>query len=200
MLLGYARVSTGEQNVELQISALKNIGCDRIFLDQGISGAKISRPSLDQMLNGLHRGDKIVVWRLDRLSRSLSDLLRIVKELDELGAGFQSLSEQIDTSTPAGTLMFHMLGALAEFERALISERTKAGMRVAHMRGKTLGRPPSLTPTQIALMQQLVSEGQPMHKIAQQFGVSRSTIYRAIAKHHAVNENYANKTGGIFDR
>ncbi|AVX04266.1 Transposon DNA-invertase [Maritalea myrionectae] len=200
MLLGYARVSTGEQNVDLQIAALRKCGCDRIFLDEGISGKEISRPSLNQMLSVLRRDDKIIVWRLDRLSRSLSDLLGLIKELEALGAGFQSLTEQIDTSTPSGTLMFHMLGALAEFERALISERTKAGMRVAHLRGKTLGRPSSLSSAQIALAQQLTNEGQPMHKIARQFGVSRSTIYRSIAKHNAANENHADKAGGISDR
>ncbi len=190
MLLGYARVSTEEQNAEMQLAALKKIGCDRVFLDQGVSGAEISRPALGEVLKNMRAGDQIVVWRLDRLSRSLSDLLQLVKKIEAYGGSFRSLNEQIDTSSPAGTLMFHMLGALAEFERALISERTKAGMRAAKANGASLGRPARLTAVDVVLAQQLARDGTAPEQIAKQFGVSRATIYRAISSGTAAqNDN-----------
>ncbi len=141
MLIGYARVSTDEQSVDLQIDALERVGCERIFRDSGFSGVLRSRPALDDALSHAQAGDTVVVWRLDRLGRSLSHLILLVGDLENRGIAFRSLSEAIDTSTASGRLQFHMMGALAEFERALISERTKAGMAAARTRGVQLGRP-----------------------------------------------------------
>jgi len=141
MLIGYARVSTEEQSVALQIDALEFAGCGRIYCDDGYSGALKSRPALDEAIAHLKAGDTLVTWRLDRLGRSLSHLISLVGDLNKKGIAFKSLSDAIDTSTPGGRLQFHMLGALAEFERSLISERTKAGMAAARVRGVRLGRP-----------------------------------------------------------
>lgn len=141
MFIGYARVSTDEQSVDLQIDALKRAGCERIFRDNDYSGALKSRPALDDALDYLEPGDTLVTWRLDRLGRSLSHLISLVADLERRGVAFRSLSEAIDTSTASGRLQFHMMGALAEFERALISERTKAGMAAARSRGVQFGRP-----------------------------------------------------------
>ena len=141
MLIGYARVSTDEQSVALQIDALELAGCGRIFTDSGFSGVLRSRPALDDALACVQAGDTLVAWRLDRLGRSLSHLIALVGDLEKRGIAFKSLSDAIDTSTPSGRLQFHMLGALAEFERSLISERTKAGMAAVRVRGVRLGRP-----------------------------------------------------------
>ncbi|WP_083984031.1 recombinase family protein [Hyphomicrobium sp. GJ21] len=141
MLIGYARVSTDEQSVALQIDALERAGCSRIFTDSGFSGVLRSRPALDDALACVQAGDTLVTWRLDRLGRSLSHLIMLVGDLEKRGIAFKSLSDTIDTSTSSGRLQFHMLGALAEFERSLISERTKAGMAAARIRGVRLGRP-----------------------------------------------------------
>ncbi|MBY0560999.1 recombinase family protein [Hyphomicrobium sp.] len=141
MFIGYARVSTDEQSIDLQLDALERAGCQRIFNDSGFSGALKSRPALDELLAYLKPGDTLVTWRLDRLGRSLSHLILLVNDLEVRGIAFKSLSEAIDTSTAGGRLQFHMMGALAEFERALISERTKAGMAAARLRGVQLGRP-----------------------------------------------------------
>ncbi len=141
MLIGYARVSTDEQSVDLQIDALQRAGCEPIFRDTGFSGVLRSRPALDDAIACLGPGDTLVTWRLDRLGRSLSHLISLVNDLEKRGIAFKSLSEAIDTSTAGGRLQFHMMGALAEFERALISERTKAGMAAARLRGVQLGRP-----------------------------------------------------------
>lgn len=141
MLIGYARVSTDEQSVDLQIDALVRAGCERIFQDTGFSGALQSRPALDEALMRARSGDTLVTWRLDRLGRSLSHLISLVTDLEKRGIAFRSLSDAIDTSTASGRLQFHMMGALAEFERSLISERTKAGMAAAKVRGVQLGRP-----------------------------------------------------------
>lgn len=149
MLIGYARVSTEEQNLDLQVDALERAGCDRIFCDRGFSGALRSRPALDDALQSLRSGDTLVTWKLDRLGRSLSHLISLVTDLQSSGVAFKSISDTIDTSTAGGRLQFHMLGALAEFERALISERTKAGMAAARARGTTLGRPTKLSKGQI---------------------------------------------------
>ncbi len=141
MLIGYARVSTDEQSVALQIDALERAGCGRIFCDNGLSGVLRSRPALDEALSHVRAGDTLVTWRLDRLGRSLSHLISLVGDLEKRGIAFKSLSEAIDTSTAGGRLQFHMMGALAEFERSLISERTKAGMAAARIRGIRIGRP-----------------------------------------------------------
>jgi len=141
MLIGYARVSTDDQSLDLQIDALENAGCTKIFRDAGFSGALVSRPALDMVIGCLRRGDTLVTWRLDRLGRSLSHLIALVSDLEGKGVAFKSLSDAIDTRTAGGRLQFHMLGALAEFERALISERTRAGMAAARARGSVIGRP-----------------------------------------------------------
>jgi DNA invertase Pin-like site-specific DNA recombinase len=141
-MIGYARVSTAEQNLALQLDALRAVGCSRIFQDRS-SGSIRERPQLTRALNHLRPGDTLVTWRLDRLGRSLHHLITLMKELNDVGVAFRSLSESIDTATASGRLLFHVMGALAEFERSLISERTKAGMASAKLRGKRLGRPPS---------------------------------------------------------
>ena len=141
MLIGYARVSTDEQSVALQIDALELAGCGRIFTDSGFSGVLRSRPALDDALACVQARDTLVAWRLDRLGRSLSHLIALVGDLEKRGIAFKSLSDAIDTSTPSGRLQFHMLGALPEFERSLISERTKAGMAAVRVRGVRLGCP-----------------------------------------------------------
>lgn len=132
-LVGYARVSTVEQSLDLQIAALKTAGCTDIFTDQGLSGADFQRPGLKKALHHLKSGDMLVVWRLDRLGRSLVDLIQTVNGLSKRGCEFRSLTESIDTSSSGGRLVFHMMGAMAEFERAIISERTKAGMEAARI-------------------------------------------------------------------
>ncbi|WP_345770914.1 recombinase family protein [Brucella intermedia] len=139
--IGYARVSTDLQKMDLQMDALNQAGCDYIFTDHGISGATVERPGLRQAIEMLQRGDTLVVWRLDRLGRSLVHLVEQVSSLGQQGIEFRSVTESIDTSSSGGKLLFHMIAALAEFERSLISERTKAGMAAAKLRGKHVGRP-----------------------------------------------------------
>jgi DNA invertase Pin-like site-specific DNA recombinase len=143
--VGYARVSTEEQHLDLQTSALQAYGCDVIFSDQGISGACFDRPGLKEALEAATDGSTLVVWRLDRLGRSLSHLISVIAQLGDAGVQFVSLTECIDTRSPVGRFTFHMIGALAEFERALISERTRAGLTSARLRGSKLGRPFALS-------------------------------------------------------
>ncbi|KVU82741.1 DNA resolvase [Burkholderia ubonensis] len=145
MKVGYARVSTEEQHLDLQISALQGCGCDVIFSDQGISGVCSDRPGLKAALDAISDGSTLVVWRLDRLGRSISHLIQIITQLGETGVEFVSLTECIDTGSPVGRFTFHMIAALAEFERALISERTRAGLLSARRRGSKLGRPFALS-------------------------------------------------------
>lgn len=139
--IGYARVSTDVQRMDLQLDALKQAGCDHVFKDHGISGVSTNRPGLQQAMDMLQEGDTLIVWRLDRLGRSLVNLVEYVSNLGKQGVDFRSLTESIDTSSSGGKLLFHMIAALAEFERSLISERTKAGMAAAKLRGKHVGRP-----------------------------------------------------------
>lgn len=141
MRVGYARVSTEEQSLDLQLDALKRDGCERVFHDHGLSGAMVSRPALEAALKSLRFGDVLVVWKLDRLGRSLAHLISIIVSLEGRGVGFRSISEAIDTTSASGRLLFHIMGALAEFERTLISERTRAGMEAARARGVHVGRP-----------------------------------------------------------
>lgn len=182
MKIGYARVSTDDQNLALQRDALAAAGCDRIFEDQGISGAAAARPGLDAALNALQDGDVLVVWKLDRLGRSLGFLVGLVERLGRDGVGFRSLTDHIDTTTAGGKLVFHIMAALAEFERALISERTRDGMKAARRRGKTIGRKARLTPWQVDQARAMLTAGtHTVPDVAELMGVSLSTIYRAAA-------------------
>lgn len=145
MKIGYARVSTGEQHLDLQLTALKKAGCDKILSDHGVSGSRFDRPGLREALRLAQSGDTLLVWRLDRLGRSLSHLVEVVGNLGRKNVEFVSLTENLDTRSSTGMLMFHMIAALAEFERALISERTRAGMAAARARGAQIGRPRRLS-------------------------------------------------------
>lgn len=178
MKIGYARVSTDEQVLDLQNDALTQAACERIYQEKA-SGKNTTRPELDNVLKALRTGDTLVVWRLDRLGRNLKDLIRIVNELEEQGIGFVSLTEQIDTSTPAGKLVFHVFAALAEFEKNLIQERTKAGLKAARARGKNGGRPAKLTGKNLDMARTLMADrNADVAVIAERFGVHRSTLYR----------------------
>lgn len=177
MKVGYARVSTHEQNLALQTDALSQAGCEKIYKDQ-ISGSKSARPGFEEALTYLRKGDVLVVWRLDRLGRSLKHLIEIITLLDERGVGFQSLQESIDTTTSGGRLVFHLFGALAEFERQLIRERTQAGLAAARARGRKGGRPKSLDSKKQALLYRLYDEKKhSISEICELLGVSKSTLY-----------------------
>lgn len=179
-LIGYARVSTWEQSPELQLDALSGAGCIRIF-EETASGTKTDRPQLSAALDFAREGDTIVVWRLDRLGRSLKHLMETVTMLGDRGIGFKSLHENIDTTTSTGRLVFHIFGALAEFERDLIVDRTNAGLMAARERGTKSGRKPSLTPDQINVVRLMHSQGQhTVSAIADVVGVSRATVYRCL--------------------
>jgi len=177
MLIGYARVSTHDQNLDLQRDALEAAGCERVIIDK-MSGAASARPGLAQVKDILRAGDTLVVWRLDRLGRSLRDLIDWVTYLDESKIGLRSLQEAIDTTTPTGKLTFHIFGALAEFERTLIRDRTQAGLTAARARGRKGGRPPSLDSDKRALAVRLYEERQvPIAKICAMMGISKPTLY-----------------------
>ena len=180
MKVGYARVSTDEQNLDLQLDALKAAGCETIFMDQGISGITKERGGLSEALSAIGKEDILVVWKLDRLGRSLGFLCELIERLKEQGVGFQSLTDGIDTTTTGGKLVFHIMGALAEFERDLIRERTKAGMKAAQKRGKHVGRPKSLSNGQVLHMHELLDAGRTQAEVAELFGVSANTIGRKV--------------------
>src|SRR4051795_3692421 len=178
MLIGYARVSTLDQTLALQQDALSATGCQDIYTDT-VSGSVTDRPGLTNALSHLRPGDTLVVWRLDRLGRSLSHLIETVRQLQERGVGFRSLQEQIDTTTSGGKLLFHVFGALAEFERDLIRERTHAGLAAARARGRLFGRPKVLSPQQVKQLQTLAKdECNTVTEICQTLGISRATYYR----------------------
>ncbi len=182
MRIGYARVSTLEQNPEMQIDALKAAGCEKIFSDT-VSGAKADRPGLQDALDYARKDDCLVVWRLDRLGRSLKHLIEVVEELERSGVGFVSLQEGFDTTTSGGKLIFQIFGALAEFERNLIRERTKAGLTAARARGRVGGRKEKLTPDQVATMLRMADSRQ--HTIAEVcavMGITKPTYYRYLSK------------------
>lgn len=177
MQVGYARVSTHEQNLSLQKDALKQAGCGKIFDDQ-VSGAKAGRPGLREAKSYVREGDTLVVWRLDRLGRSLKDLIETVTVLEERGVGFQSLQESIDTTSSGGRLVFHIFGALAEFERNLIQERTRAGLAAARARGRNGGRPKALDEQKTQLLYQLYDERKrTVKEICDILDISRSILY-----------------------
>ena len=184
MKIGYARVSTDEQHLHLQRDALKKAGCRKIVTDTGVSGHLRKRDGLDRAMKHIKKGDVLVVWKLDRLGRSLGFLIDLMEQLKAKGAGFQSLSDDINTTTAGGKLIFHIMGALAEFEPgALIIERTKAGLAAAKRRGKFPGRPQSLTPQQVRHAKKLLDRGEETTgNIAALFGVDRTTIWRALQK------------------
>jgi len=186
--IGYARVSTEDQNLSLQLDALEAAGCNRIFCDQGVSGVTVTRPALGEALAALQPGDTLVTWKLDRLGRSLAHLIRIVDDLGSRRIGFHSLSEAIDTTSAGGKLIFHVIGAIAEFERTLISERTRAGMASAKSRGAVLGRPPKLTDQQVEAAKAVYAAGSGgLAEIAEEFGVSQLTVARALKRSAAAS-------------
>lgn len=177
-LIGYARVSTEEQSLDMQIKALERAGVepDDIFVEK-VSGAASKRPKLAEAISDLRPGDVFVVWKLDRVGRSMIDLLKRMNQIDEAGAKFKSLTEQIDTGTPVGNLLLHVLGAVAQFERDLITERTRAGVKRAQERGVRFGQPPKLSKKQVAEAQRLRKSGVSVREIAKQLNVSAQTIY-----------------------
>jgi len=178
MLIGYARVSTNEQNIEMQIEALNKAGCERIYQDI-ISGIIEERKGLDLMISQLRSGDTVVVWKLDRLSRSIKQLIQLINDFKTNGVSFKSLTESIDTSTPGGALVFHIFGALAEFERELISERTKAGLLNAKARGRFGGRPEKLDNNKKKLIREAHnSNNYTIPEICEIFGITKTTLYR----------------------
>lgn len=180
--IGYARVSTTDQDAQLQHDALTAAGCYRIFTDTA-SGALQSRPELDKLLDQLRPGDTLVVWRLDRLGRSIRHLIDQLSDLQDRGIGFRSLQENIDTTTSGGRLVFHIFASLAEFERDLITERTNAGLAAARARGRTGGRPTLLSGDKLATARKLYDQqDMTVAQIGEVLGVSRTTIYRALRR------------------
>ncbi len=176
--IGYVRVSTNDQETNLQMDALKATQCRKVFTDIA-SGAKTDRPGLQECMEYLREGDTLVVWRLDRLGRSLKDLIQKITELENDGIGFRSITESIDTTTAGGKLVFHIFGAMAEFERNLISERTKAGLEAARKRGRVGGRKRKLTDEQVVAMKRLYeSKKHSLQEIGSMFGVSKGTVYK----------------------
>jgi DNA invertase Pin-like site-specific DNA recombinase len=181
-LIGYARVSTSSPDLALQHEELTAAGCTRIFSETA-SGALRERPELDRMLDYAQPGDTVVVWKLDRLGRSIQHLIEVVTSLGERGVGFRSLTEEFDTTTPGGKLLFHVLGALAHFERDLIRERTMAGLATARAAGRTGGRRPKLTERQVEVARQMHASGEhTITAIAEVLGVARPTVYRILGR------------------
>jgi len=181
-LLGYARVSTQDQTLELQVDALEAVGCHRVFTEHA-SGAADDRVELANLFDHVRPGDTVVVWRLDRLGRSLRHLIDTVNALADRQVGFRSISENIDTTTSGGKLIFHIFGALAEFERELIRERTNAGLTAARARGRVGGRPSVMTKAKTDEARRMYDSGDyTWEEIAEMFGVSRMTVYRHVVK------------------
>ena len=177
MLIGYARVSTQDQNLELQREALTKAGCQKVFEDK-VSGTRAKRPGLDKALEMVRSGDVLVVWKLDRLGRSVKQLVDLVAELHKQGVQFNSLTDAIDTGTPSGRFFFHVMASLAELERVLIIERTRAGLDVARQLGRKGGRKPKMTDSKIASAKKLLAGGVPARDVAKNLGVSVPTLYR----------------------
>ncbi len=180
MKIGYARVSTDDQNPDLQLTALKGAGCEKIFTDKA-TGANVNRPQLTKCLKSMSEGDALTVWKLDRLGRSLRDLIILMDDLKARGVAFRSLTESIDTTTATGRAKWQIVGILAELERSLIQERTKAGRAAAVVRGVKMGRKPKLTPQQVAHARRLIGQGERPDTVAQSLNVSRRTLYRGLA-------------------
>jgi len=182
MLIGYARVSTQDQTLDLHTDALKQAGCEKLFTDT-TSGAKSERPGLQEAMNHLRAGDTLVVWRLDRLGRTLKHLIATITDLSDKGIGFKSLQENMDTTTSGGKLIFHIFGALAEFEREVIKERTNAGLQAARARGRLGGRPKlqTLDPKKVAHARKLYADrNMTVQEICDTLHIGRSTLYRYV--------------------
>jgi DNA invertase Pin-like site-specific DNA recombinase len=180
MLLGYARISTNDQNLDLQLDALRLHGCKKFYSDV-VSGASSSRPGLDEMLKNAREDDVIVIWKLDRLGRSLKHLVELVAELNERKIGLQSLNDPIDTTTAQGRLVFNIFASLAEFEREIIRERTNAGLAAARARGRTGGRKPGLSEDaqrKARIAESYYKEGMPVNQIAKNLNISKATLYK----------------------
>lgn len=179
MLIGYARVSTTDQNLDLQIDALTKIGCEKIF-DDKISGSRAERPGLARAMELLRKDDTLVVWKLDRLGRSVKNLVDLVADLQKQGIHFKSLTDSIDTGTPSGRFFFHVMASLAEMERELTAERTRAGLEVARQLGRKGGRKRQMTDSKIESAKKLLANGIPPRDVAANLGVSVPTLYRWI--------------------
>ena len=184
--IGYARVSTEEQELALQLDALRAAGCHRIFEDRA-SGAKTDRPGLEQAIAFARDGDVLVTWKLDRLARSLPHLIETVNRLEKSGAGLRSLTEAIDTTTPGGRLIFHVFGALAQFERDLIGERTRAGLSAAAARGRRGGRKPVVTADKLERARVLMSKGLTVREAATRLKIGKTALYEALNPKTAVS-------------
>jgi DNA invertase Pin-like site-specific DNA recombinase len=177
MLIGYARVSTQDQNLQLQLETLRQAGCQKVFEDQ-VSGTRAERPGLAKAREMLREGDTLVVWKLDRLGRSVKQLVNLVGELHQQGVQFKSLTDAIDTMTPSGRFFFHVMASLAEMERELIVERTRAGLEVARQLGRKGGRKPKMTESKIKSARKLLTSGMAAKEVAHNLGVSVPTLYR----------------------
>ena len=196
MLLGYARVSTNDQNLDLQLDALRLHGCERFFSDV-VSGAKASRPGLDEMLKNAREDDVIVIWKLDRLGRSLKHLVELVAELNERKIGLKSLNDPIDTTTAQGRLVFNIFASLAEFEREIIRERTNAGLAAARARGRTGGRKPGLSEDaqrKARIAESYYKEGMPVNQIAKNLNISKATLYKYLRYRKVEISKYLKQT------
>lgn len=181
MRIGYVRVSTNDQNTALQRNALESAGCELIFEDK-MSGKSADRPGLKKLFRTLSVGDTLMVWKLDRLGRSMRNLVTLIEELRDRGINFRSLTDSIDTSTPMGRFFFHVMGALAEMERELIVERTRAGLAAARAEGRVGGRRPKLSPEQWAQAGRLIAAGETRQRVAMIFEVGISTLYKKFPK------------------
>ena len=180
MKYGYARVSTDDQSAAMQLAALKRAKCQRVFKDEGLSGATANRPALSRCLKKLKRGDTLTVWKLDRLARSARDLIAMIEDFNKRGVHFRSLTEDISTATPGGKLVFHVFAAVVEFERGVIAERTRAGIENAKRRNVKFGRKNLLKPYQVQHALTLIGQGEPVPAVARTLHVSRATLYRAL--------------------
>ena len=179
MLVGYARVSTQDQNLDLQLSALKKIGCKKFYTDK-MSGTRANRPGLQLTLEVIRKGDTLVVWKLDRLGRTVKGLVDLVNKLHQIGVHFKSITDNVDTSTPSGRFFFHIMASLAQMERELVAERTKAGLAAAKAQGRIGGRKRKMTKSKIKSAKKLLASGILPKDVAQDLGVSISTLYRWI--------------------
>jgi DNA invertase Pin-like site-specific DNA recombinase len=177
MLIGYARVSSSDQNLDLQIDELSKAGCSKIYSDK-MSGINKNRPGLDEAISHLRKKDTFVIWKLDRLGRNLKGLIDFVGRLEKKGVHFKSLTDGIDTTTPAGRFFFHVMASLAQMERELLIERTRAGLDAAKKRGRIGGRKRSMTPSKVEAAKKLLDQGMPARDVANNLGVSIPTLYR----------------------